>query len=531
MIDIYQIIGKAMDWLQQLFEGQKIPLPAGPQEETWQKILGDISSDKQLQNFIHENPQLKNEILGEITNFVQQEISAQQKKQKNQPKSWEIDRALAEEEAAFDDFQNLAPQQFLSNYPAYLQTFSRYMPNDYSLDFYKFKLNQLSQIPEDQLNINHLQAVHRQLADDWNANLQSRLSALELARIDAQRQQFMLKLYDKIEKYEELMRLLKPFGLNDQLGRFWDNAQGNWRRLDAQILQRYSDTLRRQPQLQQLAQLLGRLQQAQQEFEDFQIEQKKSTPTREFSPAQKEEFIGIRLSDDLPHAMPSELAQLADPHTQPIFLQRWAEKKIQTWAYRASYLAQRTEREILNQRRPKNTQKGPFIICIDTSASMEGTPEQIAKTLCFAILQNAIKTNRPCWLISFSTHIEQIELTELETNLPRLIDFLSMSFHGGTDVAPALGAAVHRIHQQQYHKADVLMISDFVMSHLSADTSEKMRLAREKFGAKFLSLCIGRSPNTQILHQFDQQWHYDPNNPQNLLQLLQKIAPNAPTQS
>jgi uncharacterized protein with von Willebrand factor type A (vWA) domain len=43
------------------------------------------------------------------------------------------------------------------------------------------------------------------------------------------------------------------------------------------------------------------------------------------------------------------------------------------------------------RQKEKEEAKGPFIICVDTSGSMHGTPETVAKTLCFAILKIAIK--------------------------------------------------------------------------------------------------------------------------------------------
>ena len=97
---------------------------------------------------------------------------------------------------------------------------------------------------------------------------------------------------------------------------------------------------------------------------------------------------------------------------------------------------------------------------------MHGTPEQVAKTLCFALLKIAIQENRKCYLISFSTGIQTLNLTDLKNSLNLILDFLSMSFHGGTDASPALEEALRMLNTNDYKEADVLMISDFVMSSL-----------------------------------------------------------------
>ena len=51
----------------------------------------------------------------------------------------------------------------------------------------------------------------------------------------------------------------------------------------------------------------------------------------------------------------------------------------------------------------KKEPKGPIIVCVDTSGSMQGTPENIAKTVTFALSKIAIEEERKCYLISFST--------------------------------------------------------------------------------------------------------------------------------
>ncbi|MBR1614821.1 MAG: VWA domain-containing protein, partial [Treponema sp.] len=98
---------------------------------------------------------------------------------------------------------------------------------------------------------------------------------------------------------------------------------------------------------------------------------------------------------------------------------------------------------------------------MDTSGSMHGTPENIAKTVTFALSKIAIEEERKCYLVSFSTEIETLDMSDFKSGdaLTRIVQFLHMSFNGGTDASPALRHAVQMLQKDGYKNADVLMIS------------------------------------------------------------------------
>ena len=92
--------------------------------------------------------------------------------------------------------------------------------------------------------------------------------------------------------------------------------------------------------------------------------------------------------------------------------------------------------------------------------------------------------------------------------------FLQMSFHGGTDVAPALSHALDTMQSEQYAKADLLMISDFVMGHLPSQIREAIEAQRLN-GSRFHSLVINQAFHAQDVRSlFDQEWIYDPHSSQ-----------------
>jgi len=90
------------------------------------------------------------------------------------------------------------------------------------------------------------------------------------------------------------------------------------------------------------------------------------------------------------------------------------------------------------------------------------------------------------------------------------MDFLQMSFHGGTDVAPALRHALSTMREQAYENADLLVISDFVMGRLPRSVLDDVQSQRDK-GSRFHALLIGSEPmasNQPGL--FDQAWVHNP---------------------
>ncbi|GHT65228.1 hypothetical protein AGMMS50239_24510 [Bacteroidia bacterium] len=364
------------------------------------------------------------------------------------------------------------------------------------------------------------ESVKEHFTEKWNEQLFKKQTAWELEIIDRERKKFCKELYCKIEELKKLQEILSPF--TNELGRLWDMSSGKWQNTNFDILKRYAELMQRDKSLQELAEMLGRMQQAEQEYEeelftDIQLKTKWKVES-----ASKSDIVGIHESDDISSVLPSEIALLANPTTELIFYKKFAEKKLQAFDYQSRILAYEEEQFQNCRMKAKEGKKGPFIICVDTSGSMHGTPETVAKTLCFAILKIAIRDNRKSYLISFSTGIETLNLTDLKNSLDKIIDFLSMSFHGGTDAAPAVHEALRMLETEDYRKADVIMVSDFVMSGFDAATQKKITKAKEN-KTKFHSLVIGNSQNQQVIKDFDNNWMYNEGNPNAVLGLLKDL--------
>jgi uncharacterized protein with von Willebrand factor type A (vWA) domain len=354
------------------------------------------------------------------------------------------------------------------------------------------------------------EGVKGHFTEKWRDILEQKQRDWEAEQIEEYRKDYCETLYQHIEEILALEELFNPYP--GQPARLWDLSKSRLQRAHFEVLNRYAEFLRRDPSLQELAELLGKAQQTQAEFEEIPLEDRTLEPEWLATYTSKADLIGVHESDDISSILPSEAVLLAEETAQLLFYKKFAEKKLQTFAYQHKiYCSQMAGTQRTGWRR-KETTKGPFILCIDTSGSMRGAPETIAKTLCFALLKIAIRDHRACYLISFAVGLETLNLSDLANALDTLIAFLSQSFYGGTNPMPALNEALNMLETAAYRKADLVMVSDFIMPPLDEQIQRRIKIAKEK-ETKLHGLLMGDqgSPevNKGILEYFDTLWVYN----------------------
>jgi len=366
-----------------------------------------------------------------------------------------------------------------------------------------------------------LEILKRNIILDLEQNLVDRKSKWELAQIDSMRKEFLEKLYSKINKFMKLESLLLPFIKN--LGRLWDLSEGTFETSGFEILDTFAKLLENDESLKELADLLGKQTRAQISYEKELRDKVVIKSSWQPKHAYKGEINGLRFSNDISSVLPSELSLMNNPAANKLFQLKFAQKQLLSYDYQRMEEEQEESKEKEETTVEKKEPKGPIIICVDTSGSMHGTPENIAKTITFALSKIAIEEERKCYLISFSTGIQTIDLTDFSNNpIGKLVQFLRMSFHGGTDAVPALKHAVKMLSENEWKNADVLMISDFVMQTLDNDIKAQIESAQED-NTNFHSLVIGRSGNNAAINCFNHNWFYDANNPQANRHLVEQI--------
>lgn len=221
-----------------------------------------------------------------------------------------------------------------------------------------------------------------------------------------------------------------------------------------------------------------------------------------------EEIVGIELGRDLENVIPQELALLSDPDVALLFDLKYVENRLMCFSkqgYKTEVFDENIQEEVTVV---EDEKMGPIIICVDTSGSMSGAPENIAKAITLMLSSRAVAQKRKCYLINFSTSIDTLDLTPPK-GIKDLIDFLKMSFHGGTDVAPALHEGLRMMSAADYKRADLLVISDFVLDGLSSDIAALCQKQR-KDENRFFALSIGDFRWRHLADDvFDQQWIYN----------------------
>ncbi len=352
-----------------------------------------------------------------------------------------------------------------------------------------------------------LDTVINDLLAQWDALLSAKILTYQAEEIAQESEAFLEKVSGKAKEYLKLMELINPIA--NAAGRYWDMSRGLWRDTSFDVLDRYHDLLENEESIRELADLLGKMREAEIELEEETFEnvvvRKEWVP----DPTLREEVNGLEGSNDLNRIVPSEAAFLADSFTETVFYQKFAEQDLLSFRYEGKKLV-RSENVTFNTRqKQKKKEKGPFILCIDTSGSMHGLPAQIAKVMAFAIMKMAAKEERKCFLISFSIGIRTIQLSDIANSMDQIVDFLRMSFDGGTDVTPALSAALDMLQTNDYRQADVLMISDFIMFGIREEVLDRIQREQHK-GTQFHSLTISNKANKEVLQVFDNSWFYDP---------------------
>ena len=251
---------------------------------------------------------------------------------------------------------------------------------------------------------------------------------------------------------------------------------------DYRINKETESTYEQYPILKEIAEVLGR--------EREIITAEETQVMRKFQPAFISEHATSReseiisLGDRVSPLVPTEYSLLADDDLEQLFYYKYATKNLLLY----SNLRQNTSAQS-GKNTTKRLQAGPIIVCLDTSSSMSGSPEKIAKCMLLQLLDVAKRKNRKLYLITFAVRAQTIDLSK-PTNWRMLNQFLNNRFTGGTSPEAMLNEALATLYKTNYSLADVLIISDFIFKQPSATTIESINKAH-KNGVRFYGLMNG----------------------------------------
>jgi uncharacterized protein with von Willebrand factor type A (vWA) domain len=220
------------------------------------------------------------------------------------------------------------------------------------------------------------------------------------------------------------------------------------------------------------------------------------------------ELLGIRHSDRIERMLGSEAMQIRHPVLHKLWRARLAESRLLTYQSEAVLrelvpdLQARPQQAAAAQ--PERLERGPMVLCIDTSGSMKGAPENIAKAVVLEAVRTAQREQRGCVLLAFGAPDEVIE-RELQggaAGLHALLELLGQGFDGGTDVATPLERAIARVRTRQWHSADLLLVSDGEFGCTPATLAE-LDAARAELGLRVQGILVGDRETMGLLEVCD----------------------------
>jgi uncharacterized protein with von Willebrand factor type A (vWA) domain len=329
--------------------------------------------------------------------------------------------------------------------------------------------------------------------------------------IDLMAAAFDAEWVERGEALHEVMRLVDSLEGVANFAR-WSELQGLLRSDSWQSILEARERLERMPQLAALIRRLGRGRPRDDECLESAMRASGADAAEEWVerdldvelPGTPVEVDGIRRSGQLSQMLPTEAlwrSRRLDPararRLRRLFAARLAEQSLLSWQHRDRWVESTWVREPGVARTPQPVHRpvleaGPIVVCVDTSASMAGGPECVAKAIVVQALRTAAAERRRCYLYTFSgaRQVAECELSADLDGLQRLAEFVSTSFHGGTDVVEPLDRALDRVRSAAWRQADLLIASDGEFGP-AASTVDAVARARRELGLRVQGVLIG----------------------------------------
>ncbi len=224
---------------------------------------------------------------------------------------------------------------------------------------------------------------------------------------------------------------------------------------------------------------------------------------------QPSEVRGVKRSARLSRMLASEAAMVGHPVFRRLWRARFAEQQLLTYED-AAVITQTQLRPDAARSLPTPTQRapmghGPMLVCLDTSGSMRGAPENVAKACVLQALRTAHAAGRACRLLAFGSAGELLEqeLSLSSQGLETLLTLMDQSFDGGTDVQTPLERAVHLVQHAQFALADILIVSDGEFGVTPA-TLHMLHRGKKQLGLRVHGILIGDRETIGLLEVCDQ---------------------------
>lgn len=312
---------------------------------------------------------------------------------------------------------------------------------------------------------------------DWNRALMNKLKKVKEDATEQSKKNFETQWSNNQKNIERYLDATSTS--QEQFRQCWNMMNGLWTTFDFERLLSQVKLQKVYPEISQIVGKMGRI--SSDTGEEWMA--LKQGSTQQFEHASHSDIYGVTTGHDLGSLLPSELALFIDDKTENVFIQKYLSGQLQVFRYKS---------EIMNPERSLNkkpaAKRGPMIICLDTSGSMDGKPQKISQSVIIQAVDIAMKEKRQCFLIAFSVSIKPLDILKEGQNI---ITLLKKAPAGNTDATQMLDATFKLLESNpEYINADVLWVTDFVMNLTSKDRIEKMQNLRSE-GTHFYGLRIG----------------------------------------
>ena len=209
------------------------------------------------------------------------------------------------------------------------------------------------------------------------------------------------------------------------------------------------------------------------------------------------ETRGVRRSGRIARMLPVETMLLTHRRLRLIWHAHHAERTL------LSYEEDDRMQEVLHERVPvwqpsrqrqpdQRMEAGPMLICVDTSGSMQGGAEAVAKAVVLEAMRTAQAQRRACHVFVFGgpDEIVELELRLDDKGIERLSELMALQFLGGTDVCGPLERALEKLGEERWQLADLLLASDGEFG-ATPDTIKALAAAKQAQGLRVQGVLIG----------------------------------------
>lgn len=285
-------------------------------------------------------------------------------------------------------------------------------------------------------------------------------------------EQLASKIDQLIPSLEENLEMLELLSMLFP-GKMWDQSLKALHREYFGNLERYAALFRHSSDLHQILEQIGR------------IELEYGSKKLNLSPYSKSEVHSVNLSGDIQTLLPIEAVKLKNPLLKRKFYADMLEGKLLTYQLRG---------ENWNSDTSGKRRKGPVIALVDTSASMRGAPEILAKAVVLAIAKKMLREGRDVKVILFSSKWQtfEIELTNRKRMGQEFLEFLRYTFGGGTDFNTALHMGLKTMKKEKaFEGADLLFLTDGASEISERPLIREWNEMKTERKARIFSLIIG----------------------------------------